>query len=124
MGRRCFVSGFLGLAVIMLFVGCSHNNIRSNDNIARAQAAIDNAQKSQGWTYAPVEMKAAQDKLSEAREAARSDEHEKASRLADQVAVDARLAEKKADAERAKKAAGDIRDTVNVLRQSSGLPPR
>ena len=61
MGRRCFVSGFLGLAVIMLFVGCSHNNIRSNDNIARAQAAIDNAQKSQGWTYAPVEMKAAQD---------------------------------------------------------------
>ena len=109
----------------MVFMfGCSHNNVESIDNLARAEAAVENAQKAEAWTYAPLDMKVAQDKLAEARAAAQRDRDVKASRLADQAMVDARLAEKKADAEKARRATNEMRDTINTLRQPSGLPPR
>ncbi|MEN6617651.1 MAG: DUF4398 domain-containing protein [Syntrophorhabdus sp.] len=107
----------------IIFSGCSSNNVKSIDSLARAEAAVDSAQKAEAWTYAPLEMKIAQDKIAEARTAAHKDRDIKASRLADQAAVDARLAEKKADAEKARRASRQMRDTINALRESSGLAP-
>lgn len=125
MKRTGLITGIAVAAFLAMFVvGCSHNNVRSNDNIARAEAAVQNAQRSGAYEYAPLDIKNAQDRLAEARESARSDHHVKASWLADEASVNARLAEKKADAEKAKRAANDMRETVNALRQSSGLPPR
>ena len=111
------------LFITVLIIGCASNDVKSIDNLARAEAAVESAQKVQAWTYAPLEMKIAQDKLAEARAAARKDWDAKASRLADQATIDARLAEKKADAEKARRATSEMRDAVNALRQSSGLPP-
>ena len=110
------------LGMLALVWSCASNGVKSLDNIARAQAAVEAAQTAGGWTYAPLEMKTAQDKLAEARREADRDEGVRASRLADQAALDARLAQKKADAEKARRAAAEMRDTLNALKQAAGSP--
>jgi hypothetical protein len=87
------------------------------EQMAVSRAAIVSALSAGGNEYAPVEMKSAQDKLDLASRAINKEEFESARRLAEASQADARLAEKKAQAGKAMKAASVTREDNRVLRE-------
>lgn len=87
------------------------------EQMAVSRSAIANALSAGGSEYAPVEMKSAQDKLDLASRAMDKEEFDGARRLAEASQADARLAEKKAQAGKAMKAAGVTREDNRVLRE-------
>lgn len=87
------------------------------EQMAVSKAAIANAVSAGGTEYAAVEMKAAQDKMESANRAMAKEDYENARRLAEQAQADAKLAEKKAQAAKAQKAAGAMQDDLRVLRE-------
>jgi hypothetical protein len=87
------------------------------EQMAVSRAAIVSALSAGGNEYAPVEMKSAQDKLDLASRAIGKEEFESARRLAESSQADARLAEKKAQAGKAMKAASVTREDNRVLRE-------
>ncbi|WP_322981619.1 DUF4398 domain-containing protein [Pseudomonas sp. C11] len=116
-GSRSYV---LRLAALMLgsslvLAGCAGNP--PSEQYAVTQSAVNSAISAGGTEYAPVEMKAAQDKLKEAEFAMHDEDYEKARRLAEQAEWDARLAERKAEAAKAERALQDARQGVQELRE-------
>ena len=87
------------------------------EQMAVSRSAIANALSAGGSEYASVEMRSAQDKLDLASRAMDKEDYESARRLAEASQVDARLAEKKAQAGKAQKAAGVTREDNRVLRE-------
>jgi hypothetical protein len=69
--------------------------------------------------YAPVELQLARDELASARLALDAREYERASRLAEQAVLDARLAEVRAETESARLAARDLRLRSEALRDET-----
>ncbi len=86
------------------------------EQMAVSKSAIANAVSAGGSEYAPVEMKAAQEKMERANQAMQKEDYENARRLAEAAQADARLAEKKAQSAKAQKASNVIQDDVRVLR--------
>jgi hypothetical protein len=99
-----------------LIAGCA-SVAPPTEQIAVSKAAIANALSAGGSEYAAVEMKAAQDKMDSANRAMSKEDYENARWLAEQAQADARLAEKKAQAAKARKAAGAMEDNLRVLRE-------
>jgi hypothetical protein len=85
--------------------------------MAVSRSALANATSAGGAEYAPVEMRAAQEKMDRASRAMDKEEYENARRLAEEAQADARLAEKKAQSAKAQVAAGVTQDDLRVLRE-------
>lgn len=83
------------------------------------ESAVRGAVSAGATEYAPVEMRAAQEKWREAELAMQKEDYEKARRLAEQAEWDARVAERKAQAEKAQAAVEQARETIEELRQES-----
>jgi hypothetical protein len=87
------------------------------EQMAVSKLAIANAVSAGGSEYAAVEMRAAQEKMDRANRAMAAEDYENARRLAAEAQADARLAEKKAQAAKAEKAASVTQDDIRVLRE-------
>jgi hypothetical protein len=85
--------------------------------MAVSRSAIANATSAGGPEYAPVEMRSAMEKMDRASRAMQKEEYEDARRFAEEAQADARLAEKKAQAGKAQKAASVTQDDIRVLRE-------
>jgi hypothetical protein len=85
--------------------------------VAVARTAVASAVTVGGTELAPLEMRAAQEKLSGAEKAMTAENHEEARRLAEEAAVDARLAERKALALKARRSVEEARESIRVLQQ-------
>ena len=85
--------------------------------MAVARTAVNNAVSAGGTENAPVEMRAAQDKLSGAEKAMTAEEYQTARYLAEEAAVDAQLAERKSRAVKTQGAVNDAKRGIDVLRQ-------
>ena len=105
----------LALTSSLVLAGCAGNP--PSEQYAVTESAVNSAISAGGTEFAPVEMKAAQDKLKEAEFAMHEEEYEKARRLAEQAEWDARLAERKAEAAKAERALQDARQGVQDLRE-------
>ena len=105
----------IGLAAVVM-AGCA-SVPRPTEQIAVANSAITNAARAGGPEYAPVEMAAAREKMDRANRAMVKEDYEDARRLAEEAQVDARLAEKKAESAKARKAAVVMNDDIRVLRE-------
>jgi hypothetical protein len=105
-----------------LIVGCATKGVMPIEKFTNAETAIKSAQTAEAQSYAPLELRIAEDKLAEARSAAAREDYDGARRLADEALVNAQLAEKKADSERAKRAAQEMRDVIESLRRSAQEP--
>lgn len=99
----------------LVLAGCAGNP--PSEQYAVTESAVNSAISAGGTEFAPVEMKAAQDKLKQAEFAMHEEEYEKARRLAEQAEWDARLAERKAQAAKAERAVQDARQGVQELRE-------
>ncbi len=100
----------------MMMVGCS-STPKPDAELALSRQAIESAVAAGGGEYAPVELKTAQDKQLEADGAVQKEDYLKARRLAEEVTVDARLAEATALAAKAQKSLTEAQQGHKALQQ-------
>jgi hypothetical protein len=108
------VAATLGLTVA---AGCATSSILSSQKISQGDKAITDAQLSNASVSAPDELKIAEEKLSQAKEAQAKKEYELATRLAEQASVDADYARARATSDKSQKAADEMRKKTKVLRE-------
>ncbi|MGY4526612.1 DUF4398 domain-containing protein [Pseudomonas sp. TE21394] len=101
---------------LILLGGCA-SALVPNEQIELTRSAVNRAVSADATQYAPVEMRAAQDKLSAMDRALGQDDLELVRRLAEQAEADARLAERKAMAAKRQEQLDIARKGIEVLRQ-------
>ncbi|WP_296235228.1 DUF4398 domain-containing protein [Pseudomonas sp. UBA4617] len=101
---------------LILLGGCA-SALVPNEQIELTRSAVNRAVSAGATQYAPVEMRAAQDKLSAMDRALGQDDLELVRRLAEQAEADARLAERKAMAAKRQEQLDIARKGIEVLRQ-------
>lgn len=105
-------------AGLMLAAGCGGTSpIVSRGKVTEGEKAVNEAKASNASLNAPVELTAAEGKLSLAREALAREEYDEAARLADEASVDAEYARARATTEKNRKTAEEMRKNIEVLRQ-------
>ncbi len=97
-------------------IGCSATIPPPTQKVALSTAAIDQAEASGAVEYAPVEMRSAREKLTQARAAMNKEENKKALQLAEQAEVDAQLAEAKARTAKTQKAVNELQESIQTLK--------
>ena len=92
--------------------------------MAVSNAAVTQAANAGAAEFAPAELNAARDKLARANVAIAAKDPSTARWLADEALVDARLAEVKAEASRARKSAEAMQTSTRVLREEMNRQPK
>jgi Domain of unknown function (DUF4398) len=92
--------------------------------MAVANAALAHAVAAGSAELAPVEMAMARDKLARANLALAAGKNDSALMLAQQVQLDAQLAEAKAESEKASRSAAALRDAARALREEMARQPK
>ena len=123
--RQCSRGRFLwiGLAALSV-VGCASHGPLAGAKIAQAERAVDDAQQAGAAVSAPLELRAAQDKLKTAQAAAAKGKNDQAIRSAEQAAVDGDYALALAANHRVNTLANEMGQHVKVLRQELERLPR
>ncbi len=117
--RRNVRLGATLLAVSAAFFlgGCATKGIAPVAELATARSSITQAEAAGAGNLSPVELLSARDKLVRAEAAVGTEQFSQARRLAEEAAVDAELAERKARAERSRKAATELQRSNAVLQR-------
>jgi hypothetical protein len=100
----------------MAFAGCSSVQ-PPRAEIATAELAVQNAQKTSAPQSSPLELRKAREKLDRAKDAMRDRDYVLARQLAEEALVDAQLAESTARSEDATRMARELRDGIEALRR-------
>ena len=106
------------LSAAVTLAGCA-GTPPPTTQLAVAKQAVTDADTAEGAEYAPVELRKAREKLSEAEQANLDEQYDKARRLAEQAVWDARVAERKARAEKARYTLRQAEEGTNELREES-----
>lgn len=106
----------LGAMMLIITVSCATTK-PPTDELARTQAAINQAEQVGARDYAPLELREAKKKLEEARELLKLKEYERATRRAHEAEVDAELAEAKTLSGKAQKAVKELKESIKTLRE-------
>ncbi|OQX26357.1 MAG: hypothetical protein BWK80_10905 [Desulfobacteraceae bacterium IS3] len=102
--RQCF---FIG--IIIWIAACNgKKQVVPLDRIEAVKTAISQAKENEAETYAPLELKFAEEKLQKAKMAMQERDFEKALEFAEEAAADAKFAETRSRAEKAKKLLQEI----------------
>lgn len=110
----------IAASVLLVLGACASKGQPPVNELATARAAITQAEASGAAQSAPVELLAARDKLTRAETAVRGEQYEPARRLAEASAADGELAERKARAERARKAVAELAAANATLKSEVG----
>lgn len=114
--KRLIAVVTLGAAVTL--AGCA-GTPPPTTQLAVAKQAVTAADTAQSAEYAPVELRTAREKLSQAEQASLNEQYDKARHLAEQAEWDARVAERKARAEKARRALRQAEEGTLELRDES-----
>ena len=101
--------------------GCSGLASLSRDNISEGDKAMLEAKESNASLNAPVELKAAEDKLEAAKAAFDKKDYDDANRLAEQALPDVEYARAKGSSEKERKKADELRQNIKALKQDIEL---
>ncbi|MFF7109008.1 DUF4398 domain-containing protein [Pseudomonas sichuanensis] len=104
------------VGLLMIMSGCA-SVTAPNEQIELARSAVNRAVAAEATQYAPLEMRAAQDKMSALDRALGEKKFEQARTLAEGASADARVAERKAQALKAKEQLEVARKGIEVLKQ-------
>jgi hypothetical protein len=104
-------------AAVALTVACSSMKTPATADVAVSKAAVESAAGAGGVEFAPIEMKAARDKLALANQAMAAKDYQRAMDLSSQAQADAKLAQGKANSAKAQAAADALQDDIRVLRE-------
>lgn len=105
------------IGAALSLASCASKPPVPNEQLAVSKAAIEQAQRAQANEYAAVELRQAQDKLSQAQAAVQREDYTAAKRLAEQAEADARLAETKSHSTKARNAVAEINESIQALRR-------
>ncbi len=103
--------------LVVLLAGCASKTPVPQKQVTMAAHSIDQAESSGAVKFAPVELKSAREKLSQAKLAITNKENLKAEQLADEAMVDANLAEAKARSAKSQKIVEELKESIRVLRE-------
>jgi len=106
-------------ALAALVAACASGPPLSTADLTRAHTSIDQAEQSGAQQYAPADLQAARDKTGEAEAAANKHNTVVAQRLATEAALDAQLANARAQSAKAQHSARELDDSLNTLRSES-----
>jgi macrodomain Ter protein organizer (MatP/YcbG family) len=107
------------LIAAALLAGCATESERPTQEMARAQTLIDQAEKAGAQRYAAAQLEQARAKLDEAQAADRKGKHDDAQQRATEAAADAELAVAMANSGEAQRAAADVQQSVDTLRDEA-----
>ena len=114
----------IAAATLISLVACAGSDVaKPTDELNTATEAMERARQANGYEFASLEMTTADRKLAEARTLANSDEDDdrlKAKRLAEQVTLDARLAEAKARLAKAEVLEEEMNRSIESLQNGNG----
>lgn len=118
-------AALLAVSAAFFLGGCATKVVAPVAELATARSSITQAEAAGAGNLSPVELLAARDKLVRAEAAVGMEQFSQARRWATEAAADAELAERKARAERARKAATELERANAVLeREISNAPAR
>ena len=106
----------LGSMVLIVMASCASTR-PPTDELARSQAAINQAEQVGARDYAPLELREAKKKLDEARQLLERKDYERATRRAHEAEVDAELAEAKTLSGKAQKAVKELKESIKTLKE-------
>jgi hypothetical protein len=118
-------AALLAVSAAFFLGGCATKGVAPVAELATARSSITQAEAAGAGNLSPVELLSARDKLVRAEAAVGAEQFSQARRFAAEAAVDAELAERKARAERARKAATELERANAVLeREITKVPAR
>ena len=124
MKSKCFTFNYRPMVIFSLIIvcfaaltvaGCASKGVMPLKSISDAETAIKLAKESSATINAPLDIRIAEEKLQKAREAAKREDFISAERLAEQAAIDARVAEVKSQTKKVKQMENDLRDSIETL---------
>jgi uncharacterized protein YqfA (UPF0365 family) len=114
--QRLRIGSAIGFLII-LTSGCNSMKEPSISEVAVSKSVVENAAAAGGPQFAPVEMKAAREKLALANQSLANRDYKAALELASQAEADAKLAQSKANSAKAEAAAKALQEDIRVLRE-------
>ena len=106
------------LAAAVALAGCA-STPPPTGQLAIAQQAVNSADSARSAEFAPLELRTAREKLLQAEQANLQEDHERARQLAEQAEWDARVAERKTQAEKARRGLEAAEQGTRELREES-----
>ncbi|HKT74206.1 MAG TPA: DUF4398 domain-containing protein [Steroidobacteraceae bacterium] len=106
-------------AALLTAGGCASEGPRPVEELARAKAVVEQADKQGAQRYAAAELQRAHDELSDADKATADRKYNEARRYAEAAAADADLASARQAAGEAQQASHDVKQSIDTLRQES-----
>ena len=111
------VKAAAGLLLLTMLGACASSPDRPDQDLARAEAAIGQAEQSGARQYGPIALDDARQKLDKARAAVAEEEMLLAERYAEEATLAADLAAAKARTGKAERAVEQLEESIAVLRQ-------
>jgi len=106
---------FLVVVTVGLLSACS-STPKPETEIALSNSALQNAEVAGAKDLAPIELRTAQEKQTQADSAIASKKFTTAKQLSEQAAVDAELAKVKSEAEKSRLAVKEVEDSIKLIR--------
>jgi hypothetical protein len=107
------------LVACALQVGCATEGPIPTEQLTRARALVEQADKANAQQYAPADLQRAHDELSSADKAVSDHRYNEARRYAEAAQVDADLASARGSSGEAQHAAQEIRRSIDSLQQEA-----
>lgn len=99
--------------------GCATQGPIPTEQLTKARALVEQADKADAQRYAPADLQRAHDELSNAEKAVNDRKYDDARRYAEDAQVDADLASARASSGEAQHAAHEVSRSIDSLRQES-----
>jgi cytochrome c biogenesis protein ResB len=123
--RRPYRSMFFCVVLAALSaVGCASHRPVATAKVTQAERAVEDAQQAGAAVSAPLELRAAQDKLKAAQEAMAKGKHDRAIRSAEQATIDGEYARAVAAKQRVNTTSDEMDQYIKVLRQELDRLPK
>lgn len=106
-----------GLGLLVMLAACASGAERPDQDLARAEAAIGQAEQAGARQYGPMVLDDAREKLAQARAAVAEEEMLVAQRYAEEAALAADLAAAKARTGKSQRAVDQLEKSIAVLRE-------
>ena len=104
------------IALPVILTGCMSNPERPVDQLARAQASIEQAERADARRYGVMELDSAREKLEQAKDYVEEGDMRQASWLAEEAELDAELAAAKARTRNTEIAVEELEQSIAILR--------
>ncbi len=116
---KAFISSATGVLVCVAASGCASQGPKPTDELTKAHTVIEQADKGNAQRYAAADLQRAHDELSDADRLSGQKKYDEARYMAQRAEADADVAVARGNSAEAQKAAQEIAQSNNTLRQEA-----